>query len=554
MPRRGETGGVVRHDANVPNLRPLVLTRWPVALAHRQAASTGIRYHCRMGGLLPPTVSARILVVGDFMVDRYWFGDTVRVSQEAPVPVVDVADVEDRPGGAANVALNIATLGARCVFVAAVGRDAAARGVRKRLEAAGVECDFVEVPAWQTTLKIRVVSQRQQLLRADVEAPLPESVSEAVQARVAARLPDVDAVILEDYDKGVLAAPEALVECAKAAGVTVLVDPKHKPFTRYAGADVIKPNRREFQRAVGTWRDEAELAAKGEAVLERTGAGALVVTQGSDGLTVVRREGGASHVSGHDVQIYDRTGAGDTVAAALGVGIGLGWDLMEAARMANAAAGLVCAKSGTASVSGAEVNRALADGQASPSGSASTGGASPSGSSFLRGASPSRSRGRAVDCKGRVLTSEELLAAVAAARGRGERIVFTNGCFDIVHPGHVGYLEEARRLGDRLIVAVNDDASAKRVKGVGRPVNPLRSRMGVLAHLGSVDWVVPFSEDTPEQLLAAVRPDVLVKGGDYAEREIVGAGLVREYGGEVRALSRFEGCSTSSIIRRINGG
>ena len=483
-----------------------------------------------MGGLLPPTVSARILVVGDFMVDRYWFGDTVRVSQEAPVPVVDVADVEDRPGGAANVALNIAALGARCVFVAAVGRDAAARGVRKRLEAAGVECDFVEVPAWQTTLKIRVVSQRQQLLRADVEAPLPESVSEAVQARVAVRLPDVDAVILEDYDKGVLAAPEALVECAKAAGVTVLVDPKHKPFTRYAGADVIKPNRPEFERAVGTWRDEAELAAKGEAVLERIGAGALVVTQGSDGLTVVRREGGASHVSGHDVQIYDRTGAGDTVAAALGVGIGLGWDLMEAARMANAAAGLVCAKSGTASVSGAEVNRALAKRKANPSLASSVG------------------------YEGRVLTSEELLAAVAAARERGERIVFTNGCFDIVHPGHVGYLEEARRLGDRLIVAVNDDASAERVKGVGRPVNPLRSRMGVLAHLGSVDWVVPFSEDTPERLLAAVRPDVLVKGGDYAEREIVGAGLVREYGGEVRALSRFEGCSTSSIIRRINGG
>ena len=483
-----------------------------------------------MGGLLPPTVSARILVVGDFMVDRYWFGDTVRVSQEAPVPVVDVADVEDRPGGAANVALNIATLGARCVFVAAVGRDAAARGVRKRLEAAGVECDFVEVPAWQTTLKIRVVSQRQQLLRADVEAPLPESVSEAVQARVAVRLPDVDAVILEDYDKGVLAVPEALVECAKAAGVTVLVDPKHKPFTRYAGADVIKPNRPEFERAVGTWRDEAELAAKGEAVLERIGAGALVVTQGSDGLTVVRREGGASHVSGHDVQIYDRTGAGDTVAAALGVGIGLGWSMMEAARMANAAAGLVCAKSGTASVSGAEVNRALAKRKANASLASS------------------------VDYEGRVLTSEELLVAVAAARESGERIVFTNGCFDIVHPGHVGYLEEARRLGDRLIVAVNDDASAERVKGVGRPVNPLRSRMGVLAHLGAVDWVVPFSEDTPERLLAAVRPDVLVKGGDYAEREIVGAGLVREYGGEVRALSRFEGCSTSSIIRRINGG
>lgn len=519
--------------------------------AHRQAISTRIRYHCRMGGLLPPTVSARVLVVGDFMVDRYWFGDTVRVSQEAPVPVVDVAEVEDRPGGAANVALNIATLGAGCIFVAAVGQDAAARGVRERLEAAGVECDFVEVPAWQTTLKIRVVSQRQQLLRADVETPLPEPVSEAVLARVAARLQDVDAVILEDYDKGVLAAPEALVECVKAAGAAVLVDPKHKPFTRYAGADVIKPNRGEFERAVGTWRDAAELVAKGEAVLERTGVAALVVTQGSDGLTVVRRDGGASHVSGHDVQIYDRTGAGDTVAAALGVGLGLGWDLMEAAKMANAAAGLVCAKSGTASVSGAEVNRALAN--ASPSHPASPSGASPSRLSSMRGASPSHSPAVAVALDGRVMTAEELLGVVAEARERGERIVFTNGCFDIVHPGHVGYLEEARRLGDRLIVAVNDDASAARLKGAGRPVNPLRSRMGVLAHLGAVDWVVPFSEETPEPLLAAVRPDVLVKGGDYAEREIVGADLVRRYGGEVYALSWFEGCSTSSIIRRING-
>ncbi len=473
-----------------------------------------------MTGLLPPSVKARILVVGDFMVDRYWFGDAVRVSQEAPVPVVDVADVEDRPGGAANVALNIVTMGAQCVFVAAVGQDAAARGVRERLTAAGVECDFVEVPEWQTTLKIRVVSQRQQLLRADIESPLPERVSEQVLARVQAQLENVDAVIFEDYDKGVIAAPEALVDCAKAAGAMVLVDPKHKAFTRYAGADVIKPNRREFERVAGAWQSDAELAAKGKAILTQTDAAALVITQGSDGLTVVRRQGGASHVTGHDVQVYDRTGAGDTVVAALGVGLGLGWDLLEAARMANAAAGLVCAKSGTASVSGVEVNRAIAG---------------------------------AVGLEGCVVTREQLLGAVAAARARGERIVFTNGCFDIVHAGHVGYLEEARRLGDRLIVAVNDDASTARVKGAGRPVNPLRYRMEVLAHLGAVDWVAPFSEDTPEGMLAAVRPDVLVKGGDYAESEIVGASLVRAYGGEVRALSRFEGCSTSSIIRRING-
>lgn len=473
-----------------------------------------------MIGLLPPTVRTRVLVVGDFMVDRYWFGDAVRVSQEAPVPVVDVADVEDRPGGAANVALNIVTMGAQCVFVAAVGRDKPAQGVRERLVAAGVECDFVEVPDWQTTLKIRVVSQRQQLLRADIETPLPEGLGGEVLAKVEAQLKNVDAVIVEDYDKGVIAAPETLVARAKAAGAVVLVDPKHKPFSRYAGADVIKPNRREFERAAGAWRGEAELAAKGEAILAQARAGALVVTQGSDGLSVVRRGGGASHVGGHDVQVYDRTGAGDTVAAALGVGLGLKWDLMPAARMANAAAGLVCAKSGTASVTATEINRVIAGAEGT---------------------------------RGRVLTQPQLLAAVAAARERGERIVFTNGCFDIVHPGHVGYLEEAQRLGDRLVVAVNDDASTARVKGAGRPVNPLQYRMDVLAHLGWVDWVVAFAEDTPEALLTAVRPDVLVKGGDYQEQDIVGADLVRAQGGAVRALSWFEGCSTSSIIQRING-
>ena len=466
---------------------------------------------------LPLTVPARIVVVGDFIVDRYWFGDAARVSQEAPVPVVDVCDVEDRPGGAANVALNVVAMGARCTFVAAVGEDAAAHSVRQTLQAAGVECDFVTVPGWETNLKVRAVSQRQQLMRADFERKLPAAAGEAVRRRAAARLAEADAVILEDYDKGAIAGPQLLTREARDAGVKIVVDPKHKDFAHYAGADVIKPNLREFERVAGAWRNEADLAAKGEAILERAGAGALVVTRGGEGLTVITC-GSANHIPGSNVHVADRTGAGDTVAAALGVGLGLGWGVVDAARMANAAAGLACARSGTVAVSGAEINRALAA----------------SGS-----------------MDGGVLTQEQLIAAVGEARERGERIVFTNGCFDILHPGHVGYLAEARELGDRLVVAVNDDASAAALKGPGRPANPLRDRMRVLAALSSVDWVVPFSEDTPEALLHAVRPDVLVKGGDYAEREIVGARLVREYGGQVRALRLVEDCSTTSIISRV---
>ena len=474
-----------------------------------------------MARMLPPVSPSRIVVVGDVMVDRYWFGEAARISQEAPVPVVDVVATEDRPGGAANVALNVVAMGAPCTLVGAVGTDTAAARMRATLEAAGVLCDLVEMRGWETTRKLRVVSQRQQLIRADFDRHLPDSVGGQIAVRLQAHVASAEVLIVEDYDKGVVEVPEEIVRLARAGGLTVVVDPKHKDFAHYRGANVIKPNADEFERAVGAWTNEADFARKGAELLARIGIETLVVTRGGEGSTVIGRDGLVRHLPASDVEVFDRTGAGDTVAAALGVGLGLGWDTVASARMANVAAGLVCARMGTSAVTVPEINQAVAATERPDEG---------------------------------VLTREQLAAAVVLARSRGERIVFTNGCFDILHAGHVGYLEEARELGDRLVVAVNDDASAARLKGPGRPVNALERRMRVLEGLSAVDWVTPFSEDTPEALLEMLRPDVLVKGGDYAAGAVVGADLVKGWGGNVRVLGLLEDCSTSSIVDRIKSG
>jgi len=465
---------------------------------------------------LPSLSSVHVLVVGDIIIDRYWYGDSNRVSQEAPVPVVNIDETENRPGGAANVALNVVSLGAKCTLVGAVGPDDAGARMLATLQAAGVTTEAVTVEGWETTLKLRIVSKRQQLLRTDFESPMP-SVADQI-ARNAARCIDrVDVVILADYDKGVLEAVEDILRIAAAADVPVVADPKFKNLTRYRGAYLLKPNRVEFQRATGSWSDEAELTAKARQLQQAADVGAVVVTQGDAGITLVDA-GDSHHIPAMVVDVYDETGAGDTVAATLAVATAVGWSPLAAARIANIAAALACTKVGTAAVSAPEVNQALARAERTDPGP---------------------------------VTQEQLVHAVQQAREGGEKIVFTNGCFDILHAGHVGYLEEARGIGDRLIVAVNDDASTQRLKGDGRPVNGLSRRMRVLEGLTAVDWVVPFAEDTPMSLLERIRPDVLVKGGDYSDDEVVGAEFVRSYGGEVRTLSLIEDCSTSDIVDRI---
>jgi D-beta-D-heptose 7-phosphate kinase/D-beta-D-heptose 1-phosphate adenosyltransferase len=475
-------------------------------------------FHRAMKLRLPPLTDTRVLVVGDVMLDRYWYGEAARISPEAPVPVVSVAATEERPGGAANVAQNLAALGVACTLVGVVGADAPARALRERLAAAGIECDFVELSDWPTIVKLRVVSHRQQMLRLDFERPLSADVRARLEAQVARHVNGVSVVVLEDYDKGTLADPAALIRLAHAAGARVVVDPKLKPLSAYRGADLVKPNSVEFAHAVGGWKNYDELVAKGAAEAAKHDIGALVVTRGAEGLTLIERSGAHRHVPAREVDVFDETGAGDTVAAALAAALAGGLSLGASAVLANLAAGIAVAKSGTATVSRPELEHALGMGTHADRG---------------------------------IVSPQELDEAVAAARRAGERIVFTNGCFDILHAGHVAYLEEARALGDRLVVAVNDDASVARLKGEGRPVNSLPRRQAVLAALACVDWVTSFGEDTPEALLAHVRPDVLVKGGDYRLDEVVGAALVATWGGEVRVLRHVDDVSTSAIVDRI---
>ncbi len=470
---------------------------------------------------MPQFSRARVLVVGDVMLDRYWHGSTTRISPEAPVPVVRVGSTEDRPGGAANVALNVAALGAAATLAGVAGDDEAARILGDSLAAAGVDCRLQRSDQAPTITKMRVVSRHQQLLRADFEQAFASADVDRLQEQVLALLDDHDILVLSDYGKGTLARPEALIAAARERGVPVVVDPKGRDFGKYRGATLLTPNRAEFEDVVGACDSEQVLASRGQQLLDDLALQALLVTRGEHGMTLLRPGAREFHLPAQGREVFDVTGAGDTVVATLAATLAAGGSLEQATALANLAAGLAVARLGTAAIAGPELRRAL---QSSDGG------------------------GRGV------MSPEQLAIAVEEARARGERIVFTNGCFDIIHAGHVGYLSEARRLGDRLIVAVNDDASVRRLKGEGRPINALERRLAVLAGLEAVDWVVAFEQDTPIPLLERLQPDVLVKGGDYGVDEVVGAGTVFDYGGEVRVLDYLDDCSTSALVERLQQG
>ncbi|WP_108446170.1 bifunctional D-glycero-beta-D-manno-heptose-7-phosphate kinase/D-glycero-beta-D-manno-heptose 1-phosphate adenylyltransferase HldE [Halomonas denitrificans] len=461
---------------------------------------------------------SRLLVVGDVMLDRYWHGGTSRISPEAPVPVVRVDEAEDRPGGAANVALNVASLGAHAALAGLVGDDDNADRLATRLEDAGVSTRFARSPGIPTITKLRVMSRNQQLIRLDFEEGLGEVDTSGLLAQVEAALPGCDLVILSDYGKGTLNRVEELIRMIRGAGKRVLVDPKGGDFRKYRGASVITPNLGEFEAVMGHCRDDAELAAKGETLRAELELEALLITRSEKGMTLIREGHEPLHLPTRAREVYDVTGAGDTVIGVLGLALAAGHGFAEAMTLANLAAGLVVAKPGTATLSIAELYTALHGDKLAEFG---------------------------------VIEEAPLVEAVRAAQARGERVVMTNGCFDILHAGHVAYLEQARRLGDRLVVAVNDDASIGRLKGPKRPINPLARRMQVLAGLGAVDWVVPFGENTPQRLIETVLPDVLVKGGDYRPEEIAGGVAVREAGGEVRVLGFEDGVSTTAMISTI---
>ena len=466
---------------------------------------------------LPRFDKARVLTLGDAMLDRYWHGNTARISAEAPVPVVDITEREDRLGGAANVALNVAALGASSTLVAVLGLDESAEILKAKLDSAGIVDATLGREDYQTVTKLRIVSHGQQMVRADFEHIVDLEAAPMMPVYLGA-LAQTDLVILSDYDKGVISDPQAFIQQARALHKTILVDPKHKDFSLYAGATLVKPNRIEFMKAVGGWANEAELVAKCHAMIAKLGLEAILVTRDSDGLTLVQKNQPAIHMPARKREVFDLSGAGDTVIATLGAALAAGETLPDAVNMANVAAGIAVSKPGIVSVSGPELRHELSRDQR-----------------FDQG----------------IMNEDQLLLAATEARSRGERVVFTNGCFDILHAGHVDYLAEARQRGDRLVVAINSDESVHRLKGEGRPINTVDRRMAMLAGLSAVDWVVTFEHDTPLELLEKLRPDVLVKGGDYGIEQVVGGDMVRAYGGEVAVLSLVEDCSTTAIVEKI---
>ncbi len=467
---------------------------------------------------IPAFAQASVLVVGDIMLDQYWYGPTQRISPEAPVPVVKITQDERRPGGAANVALNIASIGGKVTLAGITGEDDAAQHLRTQLTALNINCEFDQQSDIPTITKLRVMSRNQQLIRLDFEESLHDVNKSKLEEKVADQLAQHDLLLLSDYSKGTLSDVQNLIALARKKGKAVLVDPKGTDFERYRGATLLTPNLSEFEAVVGECKTESDIVSKGQTLLEHLDLDAMLVTRSEQGMTLLRRDHEEFHLPTQAREVYDVTGAGDTVIATLALAIAAKAEYTQASALANIAAGIVVGKLGTSTVSEAELLAEISTGPESGFG---------------------------------VLSEEQLKIAVKLAKARGENIVMTNGCFDILHAGHVSYLTHAGTLGTRLIVAVNDDASVKRLKGSGRPVNPTDRRMAVLAGLGAVDWVVRFSEDTPQRIIGNILPDILVKGGDYKVEDIAGGREVLANGGEVKVLNFEEGISTTEIINTI---
>jgi D-beta-D-heptose 7-phosphate kinase/D-beta-D-heptose 1-phosphate adenosyltransferase len=468
---------------------------------------------------MPEYENSQVLVIGDVMLDRYWHGPTGRISPEAPVPIVKVELIEERPGGAANVALNVAALGGCVNLIGLIGQDEPGRALENSLKSVHVNTDFVELPGFPTITKLRVLSRHQQLLRLDFEEGFHDVDSSPIIEKMEASLDKQQSVVvLSDYNKGSLVDVQTMIVAAKKYNAIVLVDPKGCDFEKYRGATLLTPNLSEFEAVVGECKTDQELVERGLALIKEFDLEALLVTRSENGMTLLRANHEALHLPTQAQEVYDVTGAGDTVIAVLASSLAAGSSFEHACALANAGAGVVVGKIGTSTVNTIELANAVYSQQELGFG---------------------------------VLSEEQLQLAVKLAQHRGEKVVMTNGCFDILHAGHVSYLNSAREQGQRLIVAVNGDQSVRGLKGEGRPVNPVDRRMAVLAGLGAVDWVIEFTEETPQRLISTILPDLLVKGGDYKPEEIAGGTEVIANGGEVRVLQFEEGCSTSEIIKTI---
>ena len=464
-----------------------------------------------------------VLVVGDAMLDRYVYGAVNRVSPEAPIPILSVERDVAMPGGAGNVVRNLTALGSAVAFVSVVGDDQAGSDLTGLIGGQpNVEPWLLVQGGRTTTTKTRYIAQGQQLLRADHEivAPIHPKLAERLVRITQDALTATTVTVLSDYAKGVLTGdvPARIIAAARAANRRVVVDPKGCDYGRYAGADVITPNRRELAEATGLPVDSEDALVRAAQVLRAAhGFGAVLVTRAEDGMSLIG-EGEPHHFPAEAAEVFDVSGAGDTVVAALAAGLAAGLDLHVAVRLSNIAAGIVVGKVGTSVAREADLLAAL-----SPQGNA------------LR----------------KVVTREQAAEQVERWRQRGWRSGFTNGCFDLLHPGHVHLLEQARGRCDRLVVGLNSDASVRRLKGASRPVQSEAARAAVLGSVAAVDLVCVFDEDTPEETLRAIRPDLLVKGADYTVGTVVGADFVQGYGGEVMLAELLPGFSTTATVQRL---
>ncbi len=466
-----------------------------------------------------------VLVIGDVMLDRYVYGTVERISPEAPVPIVRVEREVAMPGGAGNVVRNLTALGAAVAFVSVVGDDQAGSDLTGLVGGQpGVEPWLLVQGGRATTVKTRYFASGQHLMRADQEdtAPIHPKLAERMLRIARDAMMATSVTVLSDYRKGLLSGATAseLIGAARQTSRKVIVDPKGTDYDHYAGADIITPNRRELAEATGMPVDtEAAIDAAARLLRERHGFGAVLVTRSEDGMTLVD-DNGAQHFPAEAAEVYDVSGAGDTAIATLAAGIAAGLDLPVAVRLANIAGGIVVGKVGTAVARESDLLAALT----------------------LQGGTLRK-----------IVTREAASEQVERWRRKGWRTGFTNGCFDLLHPGHVHLLEQARAACDRLVVGLNSDASVRRLKGPNRPVQPEAARAAVLASLSSVDLVCVFDEDTPVELLDAIRPELLVKGADYTVDTVVGADLVRGWGGRVMLADLLPGHSTTATVARLRG-
>ena len=478
-----------------------------------------------LAGIVRHFHNARVLVIGDIILDRYVTGTVQRLSPEAPIPVLRPAGDHCTLGGAANVALNIATLGGEAILVGVIGEDTAGTAVETLVSTTlGITSGLIRIPGRPTTAKTRFMTGSHQLLRLDEEttAPLETDAAAAVLAAVQRHLPNADVVVLSDYAKGVLC--DGVLDAILAlrpTGKTIIADPKRPDFTAYRGADILTPNEHEVRVATRIDADhDAEADRAGRMALDQTQGHAVLVTRSAKGLTLVRHEMEAMHLPTRAREVADVSGAGDTLVAALAVALGAGASLPDAAVLANATAGISVGKQGTATVTAQELLDVL-------------------------------HLDDLVATDRKIVRLEDAQKQVADWHRRGLKVGFANGCFDLIHPGHVRLLSEARAGCDRLIVALNTDDSVKRLKGPTRPLQNEMARATVMASMAPVDLVTLFDEDTPLEMIQALRPDVLVKGSDYTVDQVVGGDLVQGWGGRVLLVTLRDGHSTTGTIRRM---